>query len=63
MAAFVIKNRVPSPEEMGRTLGLSSKRVQAVRFIMNSPSAATSKRSNGKPRITAWKSSSKRSNA
>jgi len=37
MAKYVIKNRVPSAEEMGRMLGMSKKRIDAVRRIMNSP--------------------------
>ena len=49
MAAYVIKNRVPSAEEMGRRLGLSDEQVAAVREIMSSPSTVgTSKRSSGR---------------
>jgi hypothetical protein len=66
MAAYVIKNRVPSVDEMGRKLGLSASRIDSVRFIMSSPSATktskryvassataarTSKGSNGKYRV------------
>jgi hypothetical protein len=37
MIAHVIGNPVPTPEEMGEILGLSSDRVAAVRRIMNTP--------------------------
>lgn len=63
MADYVIRNRVPSPEEMGRTLGVSRKRVAEVRIIMSSPSAAASKRSRAKSRVTTKKSGAKRSNS
>jgi hypothetical protein len=43
VSAYTITNRVPTPEEMGEVLGLSSDRVNAVRSIMNAP--APSKRS------------------
>jgi hypothetical protein len=38
MATYVIKNRVPSAEEMGHKLGLSAARINSVRYIMSSPS-------------------------
>ena len=61
MATYVIKNRVPSAEEMGRKLGLSDEQVATVRFIMSSP--ATSKRSSGRSitGIGSKKRSAKRS--
>jgi hypothetical protein len=37
MSAHVIGNPVPTPEEMGEILGLSSDRVAAVRRIMSTP--------------------------
>jgi hypothetical protein len=37
MSAHVIRNPVPTPEEMGEILGLSSDRVAAVRRIMGTP--------------------------
>ena len=37
MSAHVIGNPVPTPEEMGEILGLSSERVAAVRRIMCAP--------------------------
>lgn len=37
MRAYVISNPVPTPEEMGEILGLSSDRVTAVRRIMSTP--------------------------
>ena len=37
MSAHVIGNPVPTPEEMGEILGLSSDRVAAVRKIMSTP--------------------------
>ena len=42
MSAHVIGNPVPTPEEMGRILGLSSERVAAVRSIMSTPSSRKS---------------------
>jgi len=66
MTTYVIKNRVPSAEEMGQKLGLSASRINSVRFIMSSPSttktskrfvsgpstsARTAKRSGGKHRV------------
>jgi hypothetical protein len=37
MSAYVIRNSVPTPEEMGEYLGISSERVSAVRSIMEAP--------------------------
>jgi hypothetical protein len=34
---YIIDNPVPTPEEMGKILGLSPDRVAAVRRIMNTP--------------------------
>jgi hypothetical protein len=46
MESYRVTNGVPSPEEMGRKLGLSKKRVASVRVIMGSPTTKrTSKRS------------------
>jgi hypothetical protein len=57
----VIANPVPTPEEMGRMLGLSSERVAAVRSIMNSPSeGSSSKRSSRSSRVVAAKKSAAR---
>jgi hypothetical protein len=36
---YIIRNRVPSADEMALTLGVSKKRVAKVRVIMNSPSS------------------------
>jgi 3-polyprenyl-4-hydroxybenzoate decarboxylase len=44
MSVHVIGNPVPTPEEMGRILGLSPKRVAAVRSIMSTPSSRKSSR-------------------
>jgi hypothetical protein len=41
MSAHIIGNPVPTPEEMGRILGLSSERVAAVRKIMGAPPKET----------------------
>ena len=38
MITHIIGNSVPTPEEMGEILGLSSDRVNAVRRIMSTPS-------------------------
>lgn len=40
MSVHVIRNSVPTPEEMGEFLGLSSERVAAVRSIMSAPDRA-----------------------
>jgi hypothetical protein len=57
---YTIRNRVPSADEMGKSLGLSKKRVAAVRFIMSSPSnskrAATSRAKKSAKRISTRKS-------
>jgi len=45
MNVHVIGNPVPTPEEMGRILGLSPERVEAVRRIMNTPSSRKSSKS------------------
>ena len=45
MNVHVIGNPVPTPEEMGRILGLSPERVEAVRRIMNTPSRRKSSKS------------------
>jgi len=45
MSAHVIGNPVPTPEEMGQILGLSSERVVAVRSIMSTPSSRKSSKS------------------
>jgi hypothetical protein len=37
MSAHVIRNPVPTPEQMAKILGISSERVDAVRGIMGSP--------------------------
>jgi hypothetical protein len=42
MSVHVIRNSVPTPEEMGEILGLSSDHVAAVRSIMSAPSRAKS---------------------
>jgi 3-polyprenyl-4-hydroxybenzoate decarboxylase len=57
MSAHVIGNPVPTPEEMGRILGLSSERVAAVRSIMSTPSSRKSSRSKNR---TASSSNMKR---
>jgi hypothetical protein len=38
VSAHAIGNQVPTPEEMGEILGLSSDRVASVRRIMETPS-------------------------
>jgi len=61
MNAYVISNPVPSPEEMGRLLGLSPERVARVRSIMNAPSSRkTSKRSGSKYSAVAAKKATSR---
>jgi len=45
MSAYVIGNPVPTPEEMGRILGLSPEHVAAVRRIMSTPSGRKSSKS------------------
>ena len=47
VGVHTIANPVPTPEEMGDILGLSSDRVNAVRKIMSTPSAAKRSRSGG----------------
>jgi hypothetical protein len=37
VSAYTITNSVPTPEEMGEMLGLSSDRVKAIRRIMSAP--------------------------
>jgi hypothetical protein len=37
MGVYVINNPVPTPEKMGKILGVSSERVEAVRRIMATP--------------------------
>jgi hypothetical protein len=37
MSVHIIRNPVPTPEEMGEILGISSDRVAAVRRIMGTP--------------------------
>ena len=39
MSPYVIRNPVPTPEQMAEILGISSERVTAVREIMGVPSA------------------------
>jgi hypothetical protein len=39
MSAHVIGNPVPTPEEMGKILGLTPEHVAAVRRIMSTPSS------------------------
>jgi hypothetical protein len=61
MSAHVIRNPVPTPEEMGEILGLSSERVAAVRRIMSTPKQEkkTSGRSGVALRAVARKKSSR----
>jgi hypothetical protein len=42
MSVHVIRNSVPTPEQMGEFLGLSSERVAAARSIMSAPDKAKS---------------------
>ena len=44
MSVHIIGNPVPTPEEMGEILGLSSERVAAVRRIMSTTGAETESR-------------------
>ena len=56
MSAHIIGNPVPTPEEMGKILGLSSERVAAVRRIMSTPAKEkVSGRSTGVRRTAARK--------
>jgi hypothetical protein len=56
MNAHVIANPVPTPEEMGRILGLSPERVAAVRSIMNtSPSRKISRNKSTSTYSFKWK--------
>ena len=61
VSAHVIGNPVPTPEEMGEILGLSSERVAAVRRIMSTPKQGkkTSGRSGVAFRAVARKKSSR----
>jgi hypothetical protein len=43
---YNIANLVPTPEEMGELLGLSSDRVKSVRRIMSAPAQSEGARSN-----------------
>jgi hypothetical protein len=57
MSVRVIRNSVPTPEQMGEFLGLSSERVAAVRSIMSAPDKA---KSSGRASATfraSWKKS------
>jgi hypothetical protein len=53
MSAHIIGNPVPTPEEMGEILGLSSERVAAVRRIMSTTGAETGSRRPASTRKTA----------
>lgn len=60
MSAHVIGNPVPTPEEMGEILGLSSERVAAVRSIMSAPSSRkSSKRARYSFKVAATRTSSR----
>ena len=62
MGTYIIKNRVPSSDEMGRDLGLTPKRIAEVRDIMRSPSGrASTKRSGRRSRAVGRKTAAKRS--
>jgi hypothetical protein len=47
VSAYTITNPVPTPEEMGEVLGISSDRVKAVRRIMTAPAQPKRDRSGG----------------
>jgi hypothetical protein len=55
MSAHIIGNPVPTPEEMGEILGLSSERVAAVRRIMSTTAVETGTRRPISARKTARK--------
>jgi hypothetical protein len=57
MTTYVIKNRVPSAEEMGQKLGLSASRINTVRFIMSSPSSTKTSKRHGAVSETAARTS------
>jgi hypothetical protein len=58
--AYVIDNPVPTPEELGEILGLSSERVSTVRRIMSEPARQRKAvRPGGKTRVAARKKSSR----
>jgi hypothetical protein len=55
MRAHVIGNPVPTPEEMGKILGLSPERVATVRRIMNAPDAEKKSPMSKRKSQTDWK--------
>jgi hypothetical protein len=61
MAVYVIRNPVPTPEEMAEILGVSPERVAAIRKIMDTPvPRKKSTRSTAATRKPARKASSSR---
>jgi hypothetical protein len=56
MPIHIIGNPVPTPEQLGKILGVSSERVAAVRQIMDGPAKETVR---GRSKTTARKKSSR----
>jgi hypothetical protein len=56
MRAHIIRNPVPTPEQLGKILGVSSERVAAVRQIMDGPAK---EKASGKSRMTTRKKSTR----
>lgn len=63
MSVHTIRNGVPTPEEMGEFLGISSERVSAVRSIMEAPVKSKSASSRSSYRRVARRSPAKKAAA
>jgi len=63
MSTHVIGNPVPTPEEMGEILGLSPKRVAALRRIMSTPAQRETSKAASGLRSHSRRKSSRRSSA
>jgi hypothetical protein len=63
MDAYVIANPVPTPEEMGEILGLSPKRVAALRRIMSTPAQRKTSKAASEMRSNSRRRASQRSSA
>ena len=56
MPAHIIRNPVPTPEQLGKILGVSSERVAAVRQIMD---GSAKEKVRGRSKTTARKKSAR----
>ncbi len=63
MSVYTIRNGVPTAEEMGEFLGISSERVLAVRSIMEAPVKSKSRSSRSSHRLVARRSPAKKAAA